>query len=95
MNNKEYKLLFEKVRGIVNKTDPMDLMGGAPIDEYEHEVALILTQLKSISDEKILGDRIYNIFLKSFDDDIGSKEKYVDLAHQILGVIGENQNSYD
>ena len=84
MRNKEYKMLFEKIREIVNDKDPMNLMGGAPMDEYDNEVTRILVQLKNTSDEKILSNEIYDIFLKSFGNDIGSKEKYLELAHRIF-----------
>ena len=84
MDNKEYKMLFEKVRDIVNDIDPMNLMGGAPINEYDNEVARILVQLKNTSDEQIFRDEIYDVFLESFGSDIGSKEKYIELTHRIF-----------
>ena len=44
---KEYKELYNGVREIFIRTDPMGLIeGGSPNDEYDSEVSKILPELK-------------------------------------------------
>lgn len=77
--------LFIKVRKIVNKHDPIHLIGiGCPKDEYDGEVRMILESFKKASNAEEFHDIIHKIFVKQFFKEIaGPKEEYQKLASEL------------
>lgn len=58
--------MFEIIKEIIVKWDPIDLMGFAPPDEYDDECRLILD--KYTKTQESLDKIIYNIFSNKFGD---------------------------
>ena len=78
MNKKELKMqyfdLFKHVSEIINEWDPYSLLEtGAPSDEFDPEVASIISRIEEIKTENDAILIISKIFTKSFDDKVFSK----------------------
>ncbi|WP_227938175.1 DUF1871 family protein [Alkalihalobacillus deserti] len=88
MSNKElkekYNKLFNIIKKIVNDWDPIGLLPSAPDDEYEFEVAKIVTLLNKADSVESLADGIATIFTKSFDWSL-TKEDCLPVAQKIWG----------
>ncbi len=81
---KEYKELYNGVREIFIRTDPMGLIeGGSPNDEYDSEVSKILPELKHCNDMGDLQSIILNVFKDQFDVKATSDDFY-DIADEIF-----------
>lgn len=64
-----YEHLFEVTKQEVNRWDPLDLIAaGAPCDEYEQEVTLLVPKLPSASSESEFREVIAAIFAEAFGE---------------------------
>lgn len=90
MSNKhlkeKYNVTFNIVKKIVDEWDPIGLLPFAPEDEYEMEIAGIVTLLNKVDSDEILSDGIGRIFKKSFGESL-SKEECFSVAKKILQEI--------
>ncbi len=70
MSNKhlkeKYNATFNIVKKIVNEWDPVGLLPSAPDDEYEFEIARIVSLLSNVDTVNTLSDGIAQIFTKAF-----------------------------
>ncbi len=52
MSREKYKSLISIVRGVIHRWDPYGLLaGGAPMDEFDHEIALVAARVRQIRTE--------------------------------------------
>ena len=58
--------MFEIIKDIITKWDPIGLMEFAPPDEYDDECYLILNMF--IQKQEVLGKVIYDVFNNSFGE---------------------------
>ena len=83
---KEYRVIFDKVKSVVNRYDPYGLLAdGVPEDEYESIIIGIVSSLQSNPDPNDLATTIDRLF----SEYIGVKgsrstEAFVGLASEIL-----------
>ena len=83
--NKKYKALFLKVKDIINKSDPIGLLGqGAPDDEYEKEIQEIIFELNRKFEE-------FQISEKHRDKNKASRKVFENQSHSLHAV--ENKNT--
>ena len=61
MTSKNY--LYNKIRRIINKNDPMGLFPSAPPDEYHPEIKEIMTYINSVKSADELSQMVYKTFL--------------------------------
>lgn len=63
---------LEIIGAIINEWDPIQLFPYAPLDEYQNEIFVIekLLSRNGRNDNLNLGFEIYNLFKKSFGDDV-------------------------
>jgi hypothetical protein len=62
------KQMFSLVRGVINRWDPYTLLaGGAPEDEFENEVALVISRIKTIKTEKDAAIALSEVFSEAFE----------------------------
>lgn len=59
--------MFEIIKEVIVKWDPIELMGHAPPDEYDDECDLIFDAF--IQKQESLGKIIYDVFNHSFGED--------------------------
>lgn len=78
------------IKKYIDEWDPMELLEiGAPNDEYDTEVEMIISQLPSIDHVSQLAKCIQAVFENMFyeDEDIFSIEKCTVIAENILNEI--------
>lgn len=77
------------VKEIIDKWDPIDLLPFAPSDEYEAEIKKIEQFVENGCDINTLSERIYQVFLVAFGEDVfkKNKEECMKIARTILGRI--------
>lgn len=86
----EYKDAFLQVRQVVNSIDPIGLVDWCGPEEYDAEVAEILTKLRECITEEEIKAMVIQVFAKWFDDP-GSLEFYSNVGHDLMEV----KNSYN
>lgn len=81
--------LLIPLRKIFNKHDPARVFGITEIeDEYDSEIEELLKTLKTDESVEVLSKKIYEIFVKYFDEEwAGDKSQYDKIAHEILIVL--------
>ncbi|RXI96760.1 DUF1871 family protein [Anaerobacillus alkaliphilus] len=80
----KYNNQFKLVKEFVNDWDPIGLLPAAPDDEYEFEIARIVTLLRQAKSPEALATGIASIFTKAFGQDFG-KEDCLQVAKKIMG----------
>ncbi|OIJ09477.1 hypothetical protein BKP35_16605 [Anaerobacillus arseniciselenatis] len=70
------------VKKIVNEWDPVGLLPSAPDDEYEFEIARIVSLLSNVDTVNTLSDGIAQIFTKAFGWSF-SEEECLPVARKI------------
>lgn len=80
--------LKEKIKGIVNKYDPIKLLEiGAPDDEYNPEIKKILPALQKAISVDQLHNMVYELFVYMFDKDTaGPKKNYRKLSEELYSL---------
>ncbi|MEZ4180594.1 MAG: DUF1871 family protein [Candidatus Doudnabacteria bacterium] len=75
---------FESIKKIVNEADPINLLDSAPDNEYDHEIHEITLVIKEGDNTDVIADKIYKIFIESFDEQTaGDKKVYLSIAKKI------------
>jgi len=82
----KYDELFACVKEAIDEWDPFRLLiGGAPGDEYNEEVAQIIAGLRNCRIITDIQDLVFNVFKRNFgDDSVGNKEAYSSVARAIF-----------
>ncbi|QVY62589.1 DUF1871 family protein [Cytobacillus gottheilii] len=65
MSKEKYNTLFKLVKKTINEWDPIGVLPDAPDDEYEFEVAQIVTLLNKADTEEALSEGLAEIFNKA------------------------------
>jgi hypothetical protein len=96
----EYDQAFQIIREVIGRWDPYNLVSaGAPADEFDPEVALLLPRLQSAASSTDAAEAVLSVFSEMFGEagfDIGScakvgEELYTRL--QSAGLIGSLRQS--
>ncbi|MEW9111547.1 MAG: DUF1871 family protein [Cytobacillus gottheilii] len=82
MSKEKYNDFFKLVKKTINEWDPIGVLPDAPDDEYEFEVALIMTLLSKADTEEALSEGIAEIFSKSLGGHY-TKEECLPIAREI------------
>ena len=64
---------YDRIKEIINRWDPIDLLSHAPDDEYDFEIQAIPNSVLLGMSEVELGKIVYNIFVYSFGEDTFQK----------------------
>lgn len=77
------------VSEIINEWDPIGLFPYAPKDEYEVEIFQIQQVLNITTDKQILANKIMEIFIKRFGNDVftNSYDDCLEVAEEIINSI--------
>ena len=74
--------MFNIIKEVIVKWDPIHLMGFAPQDEYDYECQLILDRF--VKGQEILGEIIYEVFRESFGEEFRIDiSKCMEIAEEI------------
>lgn len=81
--------MFDIIKEIIVKWDPIGLMEFAPPDEYDNECQLILDRF--IKKQESLGEIIYDVFSNNFDEEFKQDlSNCIEIATEIENRIGNN-----
>ena len=81
--------MFDIIKEIIVKWDPIGLMEFAPPDEYDNECQLILDRF--IKKQESLGKIIYDVFSNNFDEEFKQDlSNCIEIATEIENRIGNN-----
>ena len=85
--------MFNIIKEVIVKWDPIHLMGFAPKDEYDYECQLILDRF--VKGQEILGEIIYEVFRESFGEEFRIDiSKCMETAEEMEGRIGKQCRNY-
>lgn len=85
--------MFNIIKEVIVKWDPIYLMGFAPKDEYDYECQLILDRF--VKGQEILGEIIYEVFRESFGEEFRIDiSKCMEIAEEMEGRIGKQCRNY-
>jgi hypothetical protein len=63
----DYDRAFAVVRGVIHEWDPYTLIGdGAPIDEWDSEIASLVAQIRRIKSENDAAHAVSRVFSSAF-----------------------------
>lgn len=80
-----YQEIIETVRSVINEWDPYDLIkGGAPDNEFVHEVALIAAKANEVKTPAELAEVISKIFSTSFGPEWFSVTACTPIAYRLF-----------
>jgi hypothetical protein len=91
---REYRPLRNAVAAAIADLDPVNLLAlGAPGDEYDQEVAVILPHLTSARTEGDVRTIIRGEFVRRFGDEVaGPTERYSQAAAAIWRALSESRH---
>lgn len=87
--------MYEKIKKIIDEWYPIELLIiNCPEDEYDYEIKKIVSSYYKNISESILGEKVYNIFIEEFDNEIfnKTKEECNIIAKKIIKELAENKN---
>lgn len=93
----DYDRAFAVVRQVIREWDPYALIaGGAPDDEWDHEIASLVAQIPRIASEKDAAHAVSRVFSSAFqpegfspaDCETVGKRLYLSLAESGLAANG-------
>jgi hypothetical protein len=89
---REYRPVRTAVSAIIAKADPINLLAlGAPGDEYDGEVAVIVPQLAAARGPDDVRSIVRAEFVRRFGEEVaGPPERYDEPADAIWRVLREN-----
>jgi|WetSurSiteA1Bulk_404760.scaffolds.fasta_scaffold00541_11 hypothetical protein len=71
----DYEKAIEIVRSVVNRWDPYSLLAnGAPIEEFENEIAEIVREIPNIKSTIDATNTLSRVFSKAFDENFTPEE---------------------
>ena len=80
--------MLNRIKFVINEWDPIEVFPYAPNDEYNLEIIEILEFLKKNENVSadFLGNKIYDIFLKTLGGDVFKKSlrECIEVARRIL-----------
>jgi hypothetical protein len=90
---REYRPVRNAVAAIIARADPVNLLAlGAPGDEYDGEVSVILTQLDAARSEHDVRAIVRGEFVRRFGEEVaGPPPRYDEPAAAIWRVLVENR----
>ena len=81
--------MFNIIKEVIVKWDPIHLMGFAPPDEYDYECQLIFERF--VKKQEMLGEIIYDVFCESFGEEFRNDiSKCMEIAEEMERRIGNN-----
>lgn len=86
-----YKRALEVVGAVVREWDPYGLIaGGAPADEFDSEIAAVVTQIPRIKTEKEAALALSRVFSSAFEADRFSPEECTEAGKKMFTVLSAN-----
>jgi len=88
MKKAAYKRALEVVGAVVREWDPYELLaGGAPADEFDSEIAAVVTQIPRIKTEKQAVLALSQVFSSAFEADRLTPESCTDAGKKLFAAL--------
>jgi hypothetical protein len=86
----KYQRLWDVTANVVRTWDPLGLLaGGAPVDEWDHEIASLVVQIPRIRSPVDAAHAVSRIFASSVDPDSFTKEKCSEVGKRLYAALSE------
>src|SRR5437762_245604 len=86
----QYKLALQTVGTVVRAWDPYALLaGGAPTDEFDAEIASVVTQISRIKSSQDAAFAISRVFSSSFERAGFTPEACMDVGEQLFKALSD------
>jgi hypothetical protein len=83
-----YREIVEVVTTVINEWDPYDLIsGGAPDNEFSHEVTQIVAKINEINTPTALAEVMSRVFSKEFESEQFSIEACMPVASTLFVAL--------
>lgn len=83
-----YREIVEIVTTVINEWDPYDLInGGAPDNEFTHEIAQVVAKIDEINTPTALAEIISSIFSKEFESEQFPIEACMPVASRLFVAL--------
>src|SRR5262249_40881056 len=91
MKKAAYKRALEVVGAVVREWDPYRLIpGGVPADEFDSEIAAVVTQIPRIKTEKDAALALSRVFSSAFEADRFKAEDCSEAAKKLFAALSAN-----
>jgi len=92
LTNHHYKLYLADLRRVLNRHDPIGLIGlGAPENEYDPERSVIASRLRFCKTPDEVPDMVHGVFEEWFGrTTAGARKKYAQLADELWKIKSEH-----
>ncbi len=86
-----YKRALEVVGAVVREWDPYRLIaGGAPADEFDSEIAAVVTQILRIKTEKVAVLALSRVFSSAFEPERFTPEQCREVGKKLFVALSVN-----
>ena len=84
-SKKKYKQMLSIVKVVIDRWDPYGLLdGGAPEDEFENEIALVVAKVKRIRTEDDAARVLSEVFSETFEPHLFTVEACTQVGHELF-----------
>lgn len=93
MNIKHFPQLEQELIDLFNEHDPQGLISmGAPPDEYESEIRMVMERVGQITSIRTAQDVLYQVFVEMFDKKLaGTPAVYTPLASDLYQLLKQSK----
>jgi hypothetical protein len=87
----DYKLAIKIVGTVIRAWDPYALLaGGSPKDEFDAEIARVVTQIPRINSSQDAAFAISRVFSASFESEYFTPEACAEVGAELFKALSEN-----
>jgi len=86
----KYQRLWDATANVIRSWDPNALLaGGAPVDEFDHEIAALVAQIPRIHSATDAAHAVSRIFGSSFEADSFTTEACSEVGARLYAALSE------
>ena len=88
---RDYKLALSVVTEVINAWDPYGLLAlGAPNDEFESEIASVVSQVPRVKSKRDATLAISRVFSSAFDRETFNSERCAEVGDKLYAALEKN-----
>lgn len=86
----KYQRLWDVTAKVIRTWDPYGLVaGGAPVDEFDHEIAALVAQIPRVHSATDAAHALSRIFASSFEADALTKETCSEVGAKLYAALSD------
>lgn len=87
-NRTEYDRAFALVGALIREWDPYSLLrGGAPVDEWDREIALVVAELPRIRSYHDAADQVSRVFSATFQPEAFGQSDCLEVGRRLYSAL--------